>query len=88
MRTKRSARLSSEGLRLSLVGVRTNRICEDQEISLAVLISMAEAVLSRCRDEQNLTGPGTELMRTKKSGSLAGSPQKGGCCTFFEDVAK
>ena len=67
--------------------ITRNRIDENQEVRLA-LLRRVEAVLSRCKDEQNLTGPGTELMRTKKSGSLSGSPQKGGCCTFFEDVAK
>ena len=48
-------RMSSVGVGLScpILGVRTTRICGDQEVSQAVL-SRCEAALSRCEDEQYL----------------------------------
>ena len=43
---------------------------KDKEVSQAILIRF-EAVLSRCKDEQNLWEPGTESMKTKRSARLS-----------------
>ena len=51
--------LSLVGLRLSSLGVRTDRICEDHDVSLTVF--------NRCQDKQNLRGPGCRQLGKNSS---------------------
>ena len=57
VRTRRSARLSFVGVSLSSEGLRKNRMCENWEVNLAVLVRY-RAVLNSCEDKLNFWGPG------------------------------